>query len=325
MQSARVWRRPDLFFPSSFDTIFFDIDGILIKTIDSFHAADRAAAEYIIGTLLGLDWGQREGRSLITEADVEAFKQAGGYNNAWDLCYLLTTLFTARLREWRDTPLAERSSLEWAALSRAANLEGHGGRAWVEAVVPTSARTDYAVVGEVYQEFYWGAQALEQRFGRAAQYLPEASGFVNAEEMLFPADLPMQLRERGIRHLGMITGRAGPEVDSALERLERYCDGVWWDVIIAADLAAKPDPRALQLACETVGARGGLYVGDAADDLDVVLNYRRIKAASDPEIIATMAAVPEDWQMYQQRGADLIVEFGHVAEIVTFLPEKILP
>lgn len=323
MQSPNVWRRPELRFPSSFDTIFFDIDGILIRTTDSFHAADRAAAEYIIGTLQGLDWGQREGRSLVTEDDIAAFKSAGGYNNAWDLCYLLAALYTARLREWRDTPLAERSSLEWAALSRAANLEGHGGLAWVDEVVPASARIDYNVVGEVYQEFYWGARELEQRFGRTPRYLPDGPGFVGAEEMIFPPDLPMQLRERGIRHLGMITGRGGPEVDSALERLERYCDGVWWDVIIAADLAAKPDPRTLQLACETVGSQGGLYVGDAADDLDVVLNYRRVKAATDPEIVAAMAVAPEAWQMYQQRGADLIVELGHLEDLVRCLPRTL--
>ena len=40
METPVIWKRPDLQFPTSFDTIFFDVDGVLIKTIDSFHATD---------------------------------------------------------------------------------------------------------------------------------------------------------------------------------------------------------------------------------------------------------------------------------------------
>ena len=127
MRTTVIWRRSDLQFPPCFDTIFFDIDGVLIKTIASFRAADIAVAEYGAGTIHGLDWGQQEGKQLITLEDVSAFKQAGGYNNDWDMCYLLASLSTARLREWKGTPLAGRSSREWSRLSRAAHLQGHGG------------------------------------------------------------------------------------------------------------------------------------------------------------------------------------------------------
>jgi len=142
MRTSVIWRRPDLQFPPCFDTIFFDIDGVLIKTTASFRAADIAVAEYVAGTIHGLDWGQHEGKQLVTLEDVNAFKQAGGYNNDWDMCYLLASLSTARLREWKGTPLAGRSSQEWSALSRAAHLQGRGGAVWVNEVVPASARLD---------------------------------------------------------------------------------------------------------------------------------------------------------------------------------------
>ncbi len=144
-----IWTRPDLSFPAQFDTIFFDVDGVLIKTTDSFRATDIAVAEYVAGTIHGLDWGREQGLPLVTMADVDAFKQAGGYNNDWDMCYLLASLFTARLREWRGTALGERSISEWAALTRAAHLEGHGGREWVDTVVPESARVSYQLIGEI--------------------------------------------------------------------------------------------------------------------------------------------------------------------------------
>jgi phosphoglycolate phosphatase-like HAD superfamily hydrolase len=307
MATSTTWQRPDVQVPEMFDTIFFDVDGVLIKTTNSFRATDIAVAEYVVGTLQGLDWGQAAGKSLVTIEDVNVFKQAGGYNNDWDMCYLLASLFTARQREWQGTALAERSSAEWAALSRAAHLQGHGGREWVDTVIPASARVDYGLIGDIYHEAYWGASEYRRRFGRAAQYLPDFSGYVQHEEMLYQPDFFAKLRDAGIVHIGLITGRVGPEVDSALERMEAYSGERWWQVVVAADRYAKPDPRALRYAISQVGTRGGLYIGDTADDFDLVRLYRERQRSNEPPILAAMVAHESEVALYQERGADLIV------------------
>lgn len=315
METPVFWQRPGLSFPESLDTIFFDLDGTLIKTIDSFHAADIAAAEYVAGQLNGLDWGQHEGRVLLTHDDVLAFKQAGGYNNDWDMCFLLAALCTARLREWRGTPLAERSYAEWAELSYAANKQGRGGLTWVRETIPASAQPDYAMVGELYRELYWGAAELRKRYGITARFLPDFPGFVRNEEPFFAPNFFAQLRQVGIRHMGIITGRVGPEVDIALEMLEEYCGERWWEVVIPADLMPKPDARALQLAIAGIPGQigAGLYVGDTGDDLDVVLNYRTLRRPADPEILAVSLVYPHELSLYQQRGADFVI--SHINEI----------
>jgi HAD superfamily phosphatase len=322
METPVFWKRPDLQFPTPFDTIFFDVDGVLIKTIDSFHATDIATAEYVAGTIHGLDWGQREGKALLTDEDVIAFKQAGGYNNDWDMCYLLATLCTARLREWKGTPLAERSTAEWAALSRAANLEGHGGFKWVREVMPASAQLDYNVIGDIYHEFYWGSAEIKKRYGYPPRYLPDFPGFVCNEEMYFPPDFFVKLRDAGIRHIGMITGRVGPEVDIVLEMMEAYTGERWWDVVISADICPKPDPRAMQLAIDGINGKvgGGLYIGDTGDDLDLVLNYQAIKKEHEPDMLAAMLVHEHEVDTYQARGADFIVE--SVVDVMRCLPEK---
>ena len=315
-----LWQRPELHFPVPFDTLFFDVDGVLIDTIASFHATDIAVAEYVAGTLHSLDWGQREGKLLMTIADVDAFKQAGGYNNDWDMCYLLAALATARLREWKGTPLAERTSQEWATLSRAANLQGHGGRAWVDETFPASTRLDYSKIGDIYHEYYWGANDIRARFGRKPYYLPTFEGFVHQERMLYPPDFFARLRHAGIQHLGMITGRVGPEVDSALERMEVYSGEKWWDVVIDADTCPKPDPRALRLAIEATGALGGLYIGDTADDLDLIKNYRATKTDKAPNFLAAVLVThPQEVELYKQRGADFVVR--SVEDLLWCLPE----
>ena len=309
-------------FPQPFDTIIFDVDGVLIRTIDSFHATDIAVAEYIAGVINGLDWGQRAGKSLVTIEDVNAFKRAGGYNNDWDMCYLLSALFTARQREWKGTSFAERSISEWSELSREANLRGHGGIEWVNRVIPATAIPDYNVTGDIYHEAYWGAAEFKKRFGYAPRYLPDAPGFVQREEMLFPRDFPAQLRQAGIRHMGMITGRVGPEVDSALERMEEYCGERWWEVVISADICPKPDSRAMHLAIEATSAKGGLYIGDTADDLDLVLRYRSGKKDNEPDMLAAMIVFEDEVATYQERGADFII--GSVVDVLDCLTNRIL-
>ena len=307
MATSSIWLRPDLRVPPIFDTIFFDVDGVLIKTTYSFRATNILVTEYVVGNLQGLDWGRNEGNALVTAADVDAFKQAGGYNDDRNMCYLLASLFTARHREWLGTALAERSITEWAALARTAHLQGHGGRAWVETVIPASARLDYALIGDLYHETYWGANEYRQRFGREPHYFPDFAGLVQHEEMLYQPHLLAQLRNSGIVHMGLITGRIGPEVDSALERMEAYSGERWWQVVVAADQYAKPDPQALRYAIAQVGTRGGLYIGDTADDFDLVRLYRASQLAHEPPILAAMVAHESDVALYQERGADLIV------------------
>ncbi|HEX4203647.1 MAG TPA: HAD family hydrolase [Ktedonobacteraceae bacterium] len=309
MHSPVIWSKPNLQYPTPFDTIFFDIDGVLINTSASFHATDIGVTEYITGTLRSLDWGQSEGKALLTMQDLDLFKQAGGYNNDWNMCFLLVALATARLREWRGTALAERSTREWAELSRAANLQGHGGLTWAREVIPATALPDYDMVGEIYREYYWGADELRKRYGYEPRYLPNARGLVQREELLYPADLQQRLRDAGIRHFGIITGRIGPEVDSALERMTAYSGERWWEVVIPANVSAKPDPEALRLAIKGTGARGGLYIGDTADDFDLVRHYRAAQRAGEPDMLVAMR-VPsvEDAEMYKQRQADFVLQ-----------------
>lgn len=111
-------------------------------------------------------------------------------------------------------------------------------------------------------------------------------------------------------------------MDSALESMEEYSGERWWDVVIPADICPKPDPRAMRLAIEAVGAKGGLYIGDTADDLDLVLRYRANKKEYDPAILAAMIVSEDEVPTYQERGADFI--FSSVVDMLDCLAGHIL-
>jgi HAD superfamily phosphatase len=319
---AGPWVRAGVEFPRPFDTILFDVDGVLIRTTESFHLADIAATEYIVGNVQGIDWGQHDGKRLLTVEDIDTFKRAGGFNSDWDMTYLLSSLFTARLREWVGTALAERPIGEWAGLARQAVTVGQSGRGWVEATFPASARADYEQLIDIYSECYWGEEALRKRFGREARYLPGFKGFVDNEEIIYPRDLFAGLRAVGMQHFGMITGRVGPEVDVAKEHMESYSGEEWWEVVVSADQFFKPDPQALRFAIEKLGTRGGLYIGDTADDFDLVRRYRQTKSDNDPDILAAMVVTNAERELYRERGADILVE--NVGDLLQLFGEKSL-
>ncbi len=315
-----LWLRPGIEFPQPFDTILFDVDGVLIRTTASFHLADIAATEYIVGVIQGLDWGQHAGKQLLTAEDIDAFKRAGGFNSDWDMTYLLSSLFTARLREWSGTTLAHRSIDEWAIIARQAVTSGQSGRAWVDATFSARSRPDYTQLVDIYTECYWGEHELRARFGRDAHYLPGFKGFVHNEEIIYPRDLFPRLRALGIERFGMITGRVGPEVDIAQEHMQAYSGEYWWEVVVSADQFFKPDPRALQFALDKLHTRGGLYIGDTADDFDLVRRYRRIKSPTDPAILAAMVVTPSERNLYRERGADILVD--NVGDLLSLFRAK---
>jgi HAD superfamily hydrolase (TIGR01548 family) len=321
-----IWIRPNLRTDRPIESAVFDVDGVLIDTTRSYRLSVIATTEYIVGEHLGL-WPRAaaKGAPLVTLEDVRAFKLAGGFNNDWDLAFALTALCTAQRREWRGQPEATLSLIDWAARAHEAMQRGQGGLAWARATVPASAQPAYDLAQTIHDEFYWGAELLREMLHREPRYVPDAPGLVRNEEVLMPASLLADLARQGTQRFGLITGRVRAEVAWAVRLLkERTAPGSlkpfsskWglspFEQIISGDELAKPDPAALALAAQQLGRGAGFYVGDTADDLGMVLNYRAAYDASQPPFLAMMIATGPEAEIYRERGADVIL--SHISEL----------
>lgn len=320
-----IWMRPDLRIDRPIDSAVFDVDGVLIDTSRSYRLAVIATTEYIVGEHLGLWHRAAESAPLVTLEDVRAFKLAGGFNSDWDLAFALSALCTAQRREWRGQPEATRPLIDWAALAYEAMQRGQGGLTWARAVVPASAQPLYELAQTVHDEFYWGAALLRELLGREPRYVPDAPGLVRNEEALMPASLLKDLAAQGARRFALITGRVSAEISWAVRLLNERVGhnslprfaGVWgaspFEQIISGDQIAKPDPAALALVAQRLGTGAGFYVGDTADDLGLVLNYRAAADASKPPFLAIIVASGHEAEVYRERGADLIL--SHISEL----------
>jgi phosphoglycolate phosphatase-like HAD superfamily hydrolase len=312
--------------PPALDTALFDVDGVLIDTTRSYRLAVIHATDRLVRTVQGLPDAPAP---LLTPEGVALFKRAGGFNNDWHLTRMLTALWTARLREWRGTAEAAVALEEWAERAAVAAQARRGGLAWMHAAFPPSAIPGADVARWAEDEFYWGAALIQQHYAHTPRYAPDAAGFVHNEELLLPADLFPALLRADVTKLGLITGRVGPEVGWAVSRLVAgsglAAGAAWRDgpggpspfaVIVSGEAFAKPDPAALAHALRAVGARGAVFIGDTADDLDLVLRYRAELLPRDaglPPCVAVVIASRADAPVFAARGADVVIE--HVRDL----------
>ena len=321
-----IWIRPDLSIDRPIDSAVFDVDGVLIDTSRSYRLSVIATTEYIVGDHLGLWQRDTTGSApLVTLDDVRAFKLAGGFNNDWDLAFAFSAICTAQRREWLGKPEATWSLTDWAAHAYEAIQRGRGGIAWARATLPASAQSDYDLVQTIHDEYYWGADLLRELLHREPRYVPDAPGLVRNEELLMPASLLDSLAQQGAQRFGLITGRVSAEVPWAVRLLDQHTSvgslqrfsSAWgqspFEHIVSGDQIAKPDPAALAQTAQRLGTGAGFYIGDTADDLGLVLNYRAAYDTGQPPFLAIIIATGEEAEIYRERGADVIL--SHISEL----------
>ncbi len=316
------WLRPDLSRADLGDALWldsalFDIDGVLIDTTSSYRRSVIAATDAMVRVTGGFTHAPDP---LVTTDDVERFKLAGGFNSDWDLTQALVALWTARLREWRGSALADRPLAAWAEDAARATRASVGGLTWLRAVAPASAIPDWEDARWTHDEFYLGAALLRETHNREPRYTPEAPGVSHMERSMLTPELFTSLAALGLRKYGLITGRNSPEVEWALRLIapDGAAEAVMgphgpqahapFDVIVPASLYTKPDPQALIHALQTLDSRAAIYLGDTSDDLDLVLKYRTERVSAEPTLPPTLVASVATGtaaDTFRQRGADM--------------------
>ncbi len=286
-QQAEHWINPDTAVCRP-DVVVFDVDGVLLDDSVSFRQAVIATVSHVTAHL---------GAPPITLDDVAAFKRAGGVNNDWDCAYVLAALVTAKYRD--------RSRMaEWPSLETLAAESGGGGVEWVRGRVPAQALPSYDVIRELLNEYYWGTDLLKERLGQTPRHLKSHRGYVRDEHWLVPPGFLDDLRARGVKRFGIVTGRNRAELAMGLETLGLTDD---FECIVPTEEVEKPNPVALWRMVEALRPVSMAYVGDTRDDLDLVLSYRKEAGPSAPPALSVIVAPRPYWSYWRELGADAVV------------------
>jgi HAD superfamily phosphatase len=274
------------------DAVILDIDGVLVDVADSYRRAVVESIEHVYGETIDKD-------------DIQLFKNAGGFNNDWELTYAAALYVLAR----REKP---RLSIETYTGLIAAS--GGGPEAAQTAVAdeldPASREQildewDRERLRDVFQQLYLGNDLYRELEGGEPDL--DTEGFIHDEPVLLSPETREALEEWP---LGVVTGRPAAEADIALERVgldipdeHRFTMDDWDE--------GKPHPRALLDLADTFDADSLAFVGDTLDDIHTAINA----AEADPEReyygvgVLTGGLTGEKGQRkYREAGADVIID-----------------
>jgi HAD superfamily hydrolase (TIGR01548 family) len=240
------------------DAVVLDVDGVLVDVADSYRRAIVDAIEVVYG-------------ESVPRAAVQQFKDAGGFNNDWELTDAAALYVLARREGLGD----DIGAFTDAVAERGGGLEA------AEAVVrgtladPESVFERWAPdrLRAVFQQLYLGSERYREL--ECAEPDLDTRGYIDDETVLIEAATREAL---AAYPLGVLTGRPAAEADIALDRAGL---AVPPEYTFTMDdwTAGKPDPAALLELADRLEATRLVFVGDTLDDVTTARNA----AAADPE------------------------------------------
>ncbi|WP_049922032.1 TIGR01548 family HAD-type hydrolase [Halopiger djelfimassiliensis] len=279
------------------DAVVLDIDGVLVDVADSYRRAIVESIEYVYGR-------------TIRKADIQQFKDAGGFNNDWELTHA-AALYVLAAEEGYDESIDEftdRIAAAGGGLEAAETVvrEGIGARATQR----VTDRWDRERLRDVFQQLYLGADRYRGLEGGEPDADLETRGFIHDEPVLLEGDARSRLLED--YDVGVLTGRPEAEAEIALERVgledevpleHRFTMDDWEE--------GKPHPKALTTLAARFDADRVVFVGDTLDDVRTAVNATE----SDPEreyagvgVLTGGLTGEEGRRKYDREGAVAVLE-----------------
>jgi HAD superfamily hydrolase (TIGR01548 family) len=232
------------------DAIVLDIDGVLVDVADSYRRAIVETVERVAG-------------EAISDGDIQQFKNAGGFNNDWELTDG-AVLFVHT---------AQETDIDIATFTDAIAEQG-GGLEAAKAVVRNQIgddgvfdRWDPDEIRQVFQTLYLGSDLYRDLEDGEPAF--EASGYINDEPALIGTETIDTLQNR--YGVGVLTGRPAAEADIAMDRVglelpdeHRFTMDDWAE--------GKPHPSALVTLADRFDAERIAFAGDTLDDVQTAVN-----------------------------------------------------
>jgi HAD superfamily hydrolase (TIGR01548 family) len=271
------------------DAVVLDIDGVLVDVADSYRRAIVESVDRLYGR-------------TVDDAAIQAFKDAGGFNNDWELTYAAALFVLARDAGYDADVTAFTDAVAGAG----------GGLDAAEAVVRDAGydvafdRWDPDRLRETFQALYLGTDLYRDLEGGDPPF--EARGYIHDEPVIVDASTIADLTERFA--VGVLTGRPAAEADIALSRAglsvpdaHRFTMDDWAE--------GKPHPRALTTLADRLDAARVAFAGDTLDDVRTAVNA----AENDPDrtyhgigVLTGGLTGESGRRAYEGAGADAVID-----------------
>ncbi len=290
------------------EAVIFDMDGVLLDIAGSIRVVNCLAVPFYLREVLG--WPAPD--DMLTSADIELFKNAGGFNDDWDLTDALVLHYLVKGREHPDDNPTTLNVLPPTLRRYTALIKERGGglRAAEAVCFEGLSRQDQdaieshyhkARIRQVFQELLGGEHCA--RLYGFAPTLYHGPAWINQDRVLL--DLA---RVPSDKTLGVQTGRTRPEADFGMELIGLNARIPPPSVVTKDDGFQKPEPDGLLELARRLNFTQAIYIGDTLDDLRTVRHFN----ARSPDVkflaaqVLTGPAGAASEPLFRSAGADLI-------------------
>ncbi|MFC6952106.1 TIGR01548 family HAD-type hydrolase [Halorubellus litoreus] len=238
------------------DAVVLDVDGVLVDVAGSYRRAIVESIETVYGRTIRKD-------------DIQQFKDAGGFNNDWELTYAAALFVLAQgeglglsMDAYTDRIAEEGGGVDAAERVVRAELGGN-------ATERVRRDWDRERLRDVFQQLYLGADLYRGIEDQEPDPDIAGEGFIHDEPVLASTATIDALTRRF--DVGVVTGRPAAEAGIALDRVgldlpakHRFTMDDWEE--------GKPHPYALTTLAERFAADSVAFVGDTLDDVETAVN-----------------------------------------------------
>lgn len=217
------------------DSVIFDLDGVLIDVSQSYRQAIKQSVEYVLLKKLGI-------KTQVTLKDIARMKKIPGFNNDWDLSFRLIQL-----------------------LAKGVAREKFGNN-----VKPVTLQTrnskEYQEVKDIFQSYYLGQNLFFEIYNRKASIVCK-KGLIANETLLLDLSILKSLSKK--YKLGVATSRPRFEALFALKNFKITPTFIRKSFIVAQEDSRreKPAPDPLLESKRRLRSKYPVYVGDSVNDL----------------------------------------------------------
>jgi len=270
------------------DMVVFDIDGVLLDVSRSIRTVNCLSVPAYLRTLPG--WTAPD--DLLTSEEIELFKEAGGFNDDWDLTRAAVLLYLLKSVRYGSADAVALHPRTPTIAEYTSELSARGGwlKAAEELVFSGLTASDAAIVQSQYDpdriirlfQELWAGDLCPRIYGFVPAYF-RGEGFIRLDRPL----LDLSLLPAG-RQIGFLTGRSLAEAQVALERV-----GIAEQMPLPGpqgmtkdDGSNKPQPWGMRDLLVRMNSRVALYIGDTVDDMRTVLAFRHLPEARDITVLS---------------------------------------
>jgi HAD superfamily hydrolase (TIGR01548 family) len=227
--------------------VVLDVDGVLVDVADSYRRAIVETIERLYG-------------EAFPAEGIQALKDAGGFNNDWELTDAGALFVLGRAR---DLDLSVTAFAD-AIADRGGGLEAARAVIEAECADPGAIEAEWAPdqIRRVFQSLYLGGDLYRELEGHEPAI--GAPGYIHDEPVLAGAETVEALTGRFA--VGVLTGRPAAEADIALDRVGLDVPREH-RITMDENHPGKPDPAGLLALADRLGVDRLAFAGDTLDDV----------------------------------------------------------